>query len=130
MKLNPTKKQLREFGLLVGFGFPLLIGLFFPLLFQHDLKVWPLFLGIPLLFLGICSPKLLNIPYKLWMQLGHILGWFNSRLILGLVFLLVLQPISIFMRLLGYDPLKLKWHKDRSYREVKATFKVDLKRIF
>ena len=70
------------------------------------------------------------MPYQYWMRLGHALGWINSRIILGLVFLLVLQPISIFMRILGYDPLKLKWLKNKTYRELKVTNKTDLNRIF
>ena len=34
---------------------------------------------------------------------GHGLGWINSHLILGLIYLVVLQPIAIAMRLLGHD---------------------------
>ena len=53
-------------------------------------------------------PSILSYPYKLWMRLGYILGWVNSRIILGLVFLIVLQPIALIMRFLGHDPLKIK----------------------
>ena len=70
------------------------------------------------LILANIRPRLLLYPYKLWMAIGHILGWVNSRLILGLVFILVLQPIAIVMKLFGYDPLKIRKEiHQTSYRE-------------
>ena len=39
MKETISKKQLREFGLLIGFGFPILIGWLLPALFGHELPV-------------------------------------------------------------------------------------------
>ena len=73
----------------------------------------------------------LYYPYKLWMKLGHILGWVNSKVILGLVFILVLQPIALIMKSFGYDPLQKK--KDlntTTYREIRSNFKIDLRKIF
>ena len=65
-------------------------------------------LGVPGLILGLTAPSLLLYPYKAWMAIGHSLGWLNSKLILGVVFLFVLQPIALVMRIAGYDPLKIK----------------------
>ena len=64
------------------------------------------------------------------MALGLALGWINSRIILGLVFVIVLQPIAFLMRLSGYDPLKKRKNKEISYRENKYNQKVNLTRIF
>ena len=64
------------------------------------------------------------------MALGHALGWINSHIILGLVFLIVLQPIALIMRVFGYDPLRRKQGENNSYREKKEDQKVDLTRIF
>ena len=44
---NITKKKLREFGLIVGIGFPLIIGFFIPYLIGHNLRLWTIFIGIP-----------------------------------------------------------------------------------
>ena len=82
------------------------------------------------LILAISKPGLLLYPYRAWMKLGHILGWLNSRVILGLVFLIVLQPIALIMRILGHDPLKTKKLPQKSYREIKTNHKVNLKKIF
>ena len=130
MKEKITKKQLREFGLLIGFGFPILIGWLLPSLFGHQFRAWTLWIGVPGLLIGLTAPRLLHYPYKGWMLLGHVLGWINSHIILGLVFIFVLQPIAYIMRLTGYDPLKTKRKVEKTYREVRKDKDIDLKRIF
>tara|TARA_E500000331_G_C16685424_1_gene467302 strand:+ start:70 stop:462 length:393 start_codon:yes stop_codon:yes gene_type:complete len=130
MKFSISKKQLSEFGYLIGFGFPILIGWIIPAIGGHLFRKWTLWISIPFLIIGILKPRLLFYPYKLWMALGFALGWINSRIILGIVFLLVLQPIALIMKFLGYDPLKIKNSNESSYRENKSNHKVDLTRIF
>lgn len=130
MKKNSHKQQLRKFGFLIAFGFPLIIGWFLPMISGHMFRTWTLIIGITSLFIAISNPALLKYPYKGWMQLGHILGLVNSKIILGLVFILVLLPISLIMKIFGYDPLKEKKVFLNSYREDKKGYKVDLERIF
>ncbi len=130
MKETITKKQLRDFGLLIGFGFPILIGWLLPSIFGHEFRTWTLWIGFPGLILGLTAPRLLHYPYKSWMALGHALGWINSHIILGLVFIFVLQPIAYIMRLIGYDPLRTKRKKEKTYRENRKDYKIDLNRIF
>ena len=130
MKQTISKKQLREFGLLIGFGFPILVGWLLHSLFGHAFRAWTLWVGIPLLILGITAPQILNYPYKIWMALGHALGWVNSHIILGLVFILILQPIAYIMRLTGYDPLRKKLSGEKTYRENRKDHEIDLTRIF
>ena len=130
MKESISKKHLREFGLLVGICFPLIIGWIIPTIGGHFFKYWTLWIGFPLLILGMVAPRTLFYPYVVWMKLGLILGWINSRIILGIIFIFILEPISLVMRLIGYDPLKLKKGSKNSYRENKKNHKIDLKRIF
>ena len=130
MKETISKKQLREFGLILGFGFPILIGWLLPALIGHGFRAWSLWIGVPGLILGLSSPRLLYYPYKVWMELGQVLGWINSHIILGLVFILVLQPIAYIMRLIGYDPLRTKLKGEKTYRENRQDHKTDLTRIF
>ena len=130
MKDIIPKKQLREFGLLIGFGFPILIGWLIPSIFGHENRSWTLWIGFLGLILGFSAPQLLYYPYKSWMALGHVLGWINSYIILGLVFIFVLQPIAFVMRLTGYDPLRTKRKEEKTYREVRKDHKIDLNRIF
>lgn len=125
-----SKKVLREFGLIVGLLFPVLIGWIIPSMGGHPFRVWTLFIGVPTLILGSFNPKLLKKPYFLWIKLGHYLGWINSRLILGMVFLIVLQPIAFFMNIFGYDPLRKKKNNKNTYREITKNNIIDYTKIF
>ena len=130
MKNHIPKKTLREFGFLIGFIFPFLIGWILPLIGGHSFRTWTLFISVPSIILAFTKPILLLYPYRAWMKLGHILGWVNSHIILGLVFFIVLQPIALIMRILGHDPLRTKKFYQKSYREIKTNHKVNLKKIF
>ena len=130
MKDPISKKQLREFGLLIGFGFPFFIGWFLPMVIGHGFRSWTIWIGAIGSVFGLFAPQLLKYPYKIWMLFGHVLGWFNSHIILGLVFILLLQPIAFIMRLFGYDPLRTKLGGKSSYRENRKNQITDLTRIF
>ena len=130
MKNTINKKQLRDFGFLIGIGLPLIFGFLIPFLYGHSFRVWTIWISSPLLILSIINPSLLFFPYKFWMKLGEILGWINIRLILGLVFFIILLPISIFMRFFKYDPLRKKDLSLKTYREIKKEVVIDLTKIF
>tara|TARA_B100000242_G_scaffold292230_1_gene267193 strand:+ start:1970 stop:2359 length:390 start_codon:yes stop_codon:yes gene_type:complete len=125
-----SKKTLREFGFLIGFFFPILIGLILPKLFGHGFRIWTLGIGVPMLVLAKIKPTLLFYPYKLWMSLGFALGWINSRIILGIIFIFLLQPIALIMKLFKYDPLKNKKINKKTYRENVTNKSFDFTRIF
>ena len=107
-----------------------IIGWLIPAFFRHGFREWTSWIGILGLTFGLISPRLLYYPYKGWMALGHALGWINSHIILGLVFILVLQPIAYIMRLTGYDPLRRRRKGEATYRENRKDHKTDLTRIF
>ena len=130
MNQEISKKQLQEFGLLIGLGFPILIGWLLPSIAGHSFRAWTLWIGFPALLLSFLSPHLLRKPYKGWMTLGNILGWINSHLILGLVFIFVLQPIAFIMRFFNYDPLRKKLTSAATYRELRQTNTINFTRIF
>jgi hypothetical protein len=130
MKNNISKKTLREFGFLIGFAFSFFIGCVLPSIGGHPFRIWTLWVSLPMLILAIFKPALLFYPYRSWMKLGHILGWLNSHIILGLVFLIVLQPIAFIMRFFGYDPLRFKSLNQNTYKELVTNKEVDFKKIF
>lgn len=126
-----TKKQLREFGYLIGFGFPFLLGWLIPTILGHEFRAWTMLIGMPALILSLVAPDLLRQPYRAWMALGHAMGWVNSHVMLGLVFLFVLLPIAYVMRMFGHDPLrKNKNYGSISYREERSSMEIDFNRIF
>jgi len=105
-------------------------GWILPALKAHEAPIWPFVIGLPCLALGLIAPRSLALPYQGWMRLGHALGWVNGHLLLGAVFLLVLQPIAAMMRFTGYDPLRRKRASLQTYREQPNRNSVDLTRIF
>ena len=51
-----------------------------------------------------------------WYKLAEGLGWFNSRVLLSLVYYLIVTPIALLFRLFGNDPLLLKDTKGSMYQ--------------
>jgi hypothetical protein len=109
-------KQLRHFGYLVGgiFG---LIGLW-PLVWRHqDPRLWALALTVILVVPALVAPRILAPVYRVWMLLGEVLAWINTRIILGVVFYGVVTPIGLLMRLTGRDPMRRQFERaGESYR--------------
>jgi hypothetical protein len=104
MEAQSTNKELRSFGLIVG-GIFAVIGLW-PLLWRgEDYRTWALALTALLIAPALIYPALLKPVHKQWMKLGHILGWINTRIILGFVFYIVVTPIGLIRRMLGKDPM-------------------------
>jgi hypothetical protein len=103
-----TAKQLRSFGVLVG-GIFACIGLW-PVLWRgQDLRLWAVVLGTLLVISALVSPTSLRVVYRGWMALGQALGWFNTRIILGVVFYLLVTPMGLLMRLAGKDPMRRRY---------------------
>tara|TARA_S200000501_G_C20554245_1_gene625850 strand:- start:91 stop:486 length:396 start_codon:yes stop_codon:yes gene_type:complete len=125
-----TKKKLKEFGLLFGFGLIILIGFIIPSFSGHTFRTWTLIIGLPSILISFANPNLLFYPYKIWMFLGNILGWLNSRLLLGLVYLIILIPLAMIMKLFGYDPLKKRNYINKGTYKIKRNYIIDLERIF
>lgn len=107
MKEKTKTKQLRSFGLLVGSIF-VAIGAW-PLLMGQPLRWWALGLGSVLIILGSVVPASLALPYKGWMAVGHVLGWINTRIILGIVFYGLVTPLGLIRRAMGKDPLHVAY---------------------
>ncbi len=97
--------QLRSFGLIVG-GIFAVIGVWPALWRGQPVRVWSLLLGGVLIILALVWPRSLAQVYRLWMTVGEVLGWINTRLILGILFYGLFTPIGLFMRWRGQDPMR------------------------
>ena len=116
-KTKVTSEELKKFGLLMGFIIPLLFGLLFPWIFSSIFPLWPWLLGAGFWVLALLRPELLDVVFKIWMRVGAILGWLNSRIILIFLFYIVMFPIGLTLRLFRNDPLHRKFEsKLTSYR--------------
>jgi hypothetical protein len=63
-------------------------------------------LGGLLIAFALVRPAALAGPAAVWARIGHALGWFNSRVLLTVMFVLVMWPIGFISRLFGNDPLE------------------------
>jgi len=117
---QPTVKDLRQFGLLVG-GIFSVIGLW-PFVFRSESpRLWALVLGGVLMMLGGIAPQSLRQVHTGWMKIGHVLGAINTKLLLGLIYYLLIAPIGMVMRLLGKDSMHRTFDRDVStYRVVQT----------
>ena len=65
--------------------------------------------------LTLATPKLLTPLNRLWFDLGLLLGKIVSPIVLGILFLSVITPVGLIMRLCGRDELRLKKRDVQSY---------------
>ena len=118
-----TKKELRKFGLTIGIAFCILAALLLWRGKAHHIYFWGV--GGLFLILGIFIPIALKPIEKVWMKIAEAMGWFMTRLILGIAFYLIFTPVALIMRLFNKDPLNRKIDKKaKSYwiKRKKETF--------
>ena len=120
---EPNPKELRDFGLIMAGGLIGLFGLLFPVVLPWlgdkpvQFIIWPWIVGAAFAAAALLAPRVLTPLYKVWMKIGEVLGWINSRIILGLVFFALFLPVSLFFKLAGKDPMARKLDKSmKSYR--------------
>ena len=128
----PTAEELRQFGLLMGCFLAGFFGLLFPWVWNLKFVLWPWVAGGFFILWALLAPTTLAPVFHVWMILGGILGWINTRIILALVFYLLFFPLGFVMRLGGWDPLRRAWKDDMiSYRiQSKATDRKQMEKPF
>lgn len=129
--IKSAKKDLRDFGLVVGGALLLLSGL----LFWRHKESYAYFLipGAALVSLALLAPSVLKPLQRAWMALAVLLGWFTTRVILVILFYLALTPVAVVLRLSGKRFLELERTEGGSYwkrREIKEGDGVDYERQF
>ena len=122
--MHNFKSQNKSFGILFFIIF--LIISVWPLLSNGDVRYWSLLISIIFLLLTIFSSSSLTPANKLWMMLGHSLGNLISPIIMGVIFFLVVTPISLTMRLFGKDTMNLKMKNQKTYWIVKKDKKKNM----
>jgi len=103
------KLQLRYFGWIMTGFFPVVFGMVLPWLWSLPWPYWPWVVAGIFGALAWLHPLALKKVYACWMGLAHALAWINTRLILGVVFVLIFIPLGVGLRLLGRDTLQKKW---------------------
>ncbi|PWQ96365.1 SxtJ family membrane protein [Leucothrix arctica] len=114
-----TPKALREFGLIMAGMLILMFGIVFPWLFSFTTPYWPFIAAFVFAVVALLKSTLLTPVNRIWLKLSGVLGWINTRLIMGLMFFFLIVPMGLVLRLLGKDPLSNELLKDaKSYRVI------------
>ncbi|MDR2695074.1 MAG: SxtJ family membrane protein [Deltaproteobacteria bacterium] len=67
-----------------------------------------------LLLIGMVVPIAMQPLAWAWFGLSHLLGQVMSRLLFGIVYLLLVLPVGLIRRLLGKDALRLRLWKQNT----------------
>ena len=125
---NKSINSNKSFGF-VSFAVFLIVALH-PLLANESVRVWSIILSIIFLILGVLNSKILTPLNKLWFKFGILLGTIVSPIVMGIVFFIVVTPISLIMKILKKDILNLKKNKNQSYWSAKSELKSKMKNQF
>jgi hypothetical protein len=89
------------------------------LLFRHNAFLW---MAVALGVAGILVPRAAYAIDWIWTRLTEMLGWLGSRVILGVVYLVVLVPVSMVSRLFRKDHLVLRKPAKTNWKERRQTY--------
>jgi hypothetical protein len=80
-----------------------------------NVSVAALILSILISAITLFAPQLLTQLNRLWYGLGLLLGRIVSPIVLGIIFFVLIAPISLITRMFGRDELKIKKRAVDSY---------------
>lgn len=105
-KVDTDKVSLRKYGIIMGVAFLVIAGIIF---LKRGSFNYPV-LSVSLFFFlaGIFLPFILKPVYIVWMWLAHLLSWFNTRLLLLVIYLLLFTPISLILKLFRRDLIDIR----------------------
>lgn len=100
---NISRDQMRDTGMAMVLIL-LLAGFFFDknILFK---------MAVVTLLINMIVPKFYYSFAIVWLGFSRILGTIVSKILLSIIFFLIVTPIGVIRRALGYDSLKLKEFK-------------------
>lgn len=133
MTKGPTKKELRKFAIIAVVFFGLIA--FFQYRHHRETATY-IFGGLSVwgLLASITFPRIIRPLHWLLTKVAHYIGWFNTRLLLGIMFYLVFTPIGLLMRIFGRDLLDQKVDRDAEsywiHKEDKTFDQKDYQRQF
>lgn len=118
MKISDNKKNLlpsnRKFGILFSIIFIIFAFYFFlqELYFYSSIAF---FLCTLLIIIIFVNDNILLPFNKLWMKFGMLIGKVVNPIIIGFIFFILFVPLSLIMKVLGRDEMKIKNTKKQTY---------------
>ena len=106
---NKNLSSNRSFGILFFVVFLILSLL--PLKNGKNLNFYFLSASGIFLILGAFNSKMLSPLNKIWVKFGELLGIIIAPIVMGIVYFVILTPVSLVVRVFGKDLLGLKFIK-------------------
>jgi len=122
-KIRATQDSVKKFGIL----FAVIGALVTAYLIYRESSIWywPLAASLFFVIMVFVGQPVLKPLYIGWMAFAFVLGWINTRILLGIFYYLILTPIGLLLRVTGKDLLDKKIdHSAKSYwkKRAKETF--------
>lgn len=125
VRTDMTPAELRKFGLVTAAMLVLFFDVLIPWIWDFAPPVWPLVVASILILMALAYPKSLGPVYTVWMKFANVLGWINTRIILGLIFYTLFMPVGFVVRAVS-DPMRRKQDNESdSYREESRQPKIE-----
>ncbi len=111
--MNKEKRDIRIVFIIFSAIFEVFAWRYYPSILSYAL------IGLVLVILPIIafSPIILRPIFKLWLKVAHAVGWFNTQILLSIVFILMFIPTGLVMSLFRKDPMKRKMLAEGTYWE-------------
>ena len=104
----------RSFGIVFFVVF--LVIAFWPMLNSGAPNYYLILLSLIFLILGLINSKFLTPLNNLWSKIVELLGMIIAPVVMGLIYFVILTPISFLIRIFGKDLLNLKYsNKNETY---------------
>ena len=119
-KLNKKEADVKKEKRDIRIVFLIFSAIFGILAWRHYPSILSyVFMGVVSVILPLVAfaPTLLRPVFNLWLKIAHAIGWFNTQVLLTIVFILVFIPTGLIMRLFRKDPMKRKMLAEGSYWE-------------
>jgi len=113
MEKKHNTKDVRSFALFAG----ALVAVYslWPAVFSGLSPRYGVFgLAVLIISIAVVRPLLFEPIFRIWMKIGGVLGFVNTRIILTLGFLAIFTPIGLVMRIFGRDPLARQYEPEAS----------------
>jgi hypothetical protein len=111
MKLDP-KKEKRDIRLV----FLIFCAIFSALAWKHFPSVSSyVLMGLVIILLPLIAffPIVLRPVFKLWLKVAKAVGWFNTQIILTVVYILIFIPFGLLVRMFKKDVMMKKLLKEK-----------------
>lgn len=126
--MKKNKNNNRSFGILFFIVFSIIA--IWPIFSGNELRLWSFIMAIIFLIMSITKSRFLTPLNIGWIKFGELLGAIMAPFIMGIIYFIVVFPISLLVRAFGKDLLNLKFKKHEASYWNKKNTKINFSKQF